>query len=183
MLEAAGAEGYERTSVRSVLERAGLYRQAFYDSFADKEDCYLQALDTEVERVEALMVVAAGGGRAWCARLRAGLCALLEFLDAEPDVGRAIVVEVHAAGPLALARRRVAMERAARQIDRAREEGGDSAPAIAAEAIAAGIHAVLHARLAARRDGGFARLLPELMYVAVLPYFGPDAAAEELRWS
>ena len=45
MLEAVGAEGYERTSVRTVLDRTGVYRQAFYDNFADKDDCYLQAYD------------------------------------------------------------------------------------------------------------------------------------------
>jgi hypothetical protein len=47
--------------------------------------------------------------------------------------------------------------------------------------VAAGIHSVLHSRLASRRDGSFASLLPEFMYVAVLPYFGPQAASAEMR--
>jgi len=50
MLEAVGAEGYERTSVRTVLDRTGVYRQAFYDNFTDKDDCYLQALEAGIER-------------------------------------------------------------------------------------------------------------------------------------
>jgi AcrR family transcriptional regulator len=41
MLEAVGTEGYEQTSVRTVLDRTGVYRQAFYDNFADKDECYL----------------------------------------------------------------------------------------------------------------------------------------------
>src|SRR3954451_4559663 len=61
MLEAVGAEGYERTSVRTVLDRTGIYRQAFYDNFSDKDDCFLQAYDAGVERVEALMAAAAAG--------------------------------------------------------------------------------------------------------------------------
>jgi hypothetical protein len=73
------------------------------------------------------------------------------------------------------------MERAASAIDLAREESEEDAPAIAAEAVVAGILAVLHSRLAGQRSEGFARLLPELMYLAVLPYFGADVAAAEMR--
>ena len=44
MLEAVGTNGYDAASVRTVLDGTGLYRQAFYDNFADKEECYLEAL-------------------------------------------------------------------------------------------------------------------------------------------
>jgi AcrR family transcriptional regulator len=182
MLEAVGAEGYEATSVESVLDRAGLYRQAFYDNFEDKADCYLQAHDAGVALIEGLVRTATSGKPNWQARLRAGLLALLEFLDREPDVGRALIVEVHPAGQAAREKRTAAMERASAYIDQARlEEGAREAPTIAAEAVAAGILGVLHSRLATHPDGGFWPLLPELMYVAVLPYFGPEAAAVEMR--
>lgn len=183
MLEAVGAEGYERTAVRTVLDRTGIYRQAFYDNFADKDDCYLQAYDAGVERVEALMVTAAAGEPNWTGRLRAGLGALLDFLDAEPDVGRALVVEVHAAGPRALAKRTAAMGRVNSFLDQAREAAGhsESPPPIAGEGVAAGIHAVVHSRLATGSNDGFRRLLPEFMYFAVLPYFGAELASAEMQ--
>jgi hypothetical protein len=44
------------------------------------------------------------------------------------------------------------------------------------EVTAAGIHSVLHSRLANGR-GQLRQLRGELMYVAVLPYRGADAAA------
>jgi AcrR family transcriptional regulator len=183
MLEAVGAEGYEQTSVRTVLDRTGVYRQAFYDHFADKDDCYLQAYDAGVERVEALVVAAAAEESAWTGRLRAGLGALLDFLDAEPDVGRALVVEVHAAGPEALAKRSAVMERVNAFLDGARAEAGDSEspPPIAGEGVAAGIHAVVHSRLATGSSDGFRQLLPEFMYFAVLPYFGAEIAGAEMQ--
>jgi AcrR family transcriptional regulator len=183
MLEAVGAEGYERTSVRTVLDRTGVYRQAFYDNFADKDDCYLQAFDAGVERVEALIVEAAAAETEWTGQLRAGLAALLDFIDAEPDYGRGLIVEVHAAGPEALAKRTVAMGRVAAFLDRAREAagGGESPPPIAGEGIAAGIHAVIHSRLATGESAGFRQLLPEFMYFAVLPYFGAERASAEMQ--
>ena len=183
MLEAVGADSYERTSVRTVLDRTGVYRQAFYDNFADKDDCYLQAYDAGVERVETLMVEAAAGESSWIGELRAGLGALLGFLDAEPDVGRALIVEVHAAGPEALAKRTAAMERVNAFLDRARGEADvdDLPPPIAGEGVAAGIHAVIHSRLATGNSNGFRQLLPEFMYFAVMPYFGAERASAEMQ--
>jgi AcrR family transcriptional regulator len=183
MLEAVGAEGYDATSVRTVLDRTGLYRQAFYDEFADKNECYLAAFNAGVSRLEAAVREGGAGGADWRGKLRGGLAGLLGFLEAEPDVGRALFVEVHAAGPEALARRAEAMKKAADFIDLARGEAelSESPPQIAPEGIVAGIHAVIHSRLSTGANEGFRRLLPEFMYFAVLPYFGAGAASAEME--
>ncbi|HET6571901.1 MAG TPA: TetR/AcrR family transcriptional regulator [Solirubrobacterales bacterium] len=183
MLEAVGAEGYDATSVRTVLDRTGLYRQAFYDEFADKDACYLAALEIGIARLEATVIRAAASQETWRERLRAGLAALLDALDAEPDFGRGVIVGVHSAGPEALAIRAKAMKRAAEFIDLARDETKEpeEPPQIAPEGIVAGIHAIVHSRLSTGASEGFRELLPEFMYFAVLPYFGAEAAGEEMR--
>jgi AcrR family transcriptional regulator len=183
MLEAVGAEGYDATSVRTVLDHTGLYRQAFYDNFADKDACYLAALEMGIGRLEAIVRRAGASEESWRGQLAAGLGALLDYLDAEPDIGRGIVVEVHAAGPEALARRAEAMKRVADFIDLARQEAGESEspPQIAPEGIVAGIHAIVHSRLSTGATDGFRGLLPEFMYFAVLPYFGAEAASAEMQ--
>jgi AcrR family transcriptional regulator len=183
MLEAVGAEGYDPTSVRTVLDRTGLYRQAFYDNFADKDACYLAALELGIARLEAVVAHAAASEESWRGKLRAGLGGLLDYLDENPDTGRGIIVEVHAAGPEALARRAEAMKKAADFIDlaRAEVEGSESPPPIAPEGIVAGIHAVVHSRLSTGATDGFRGLLPEFMYFAVLPYFGAEAASAEMQ--
>jgi len=181
MLEAVGTQGYEQTTVQDAITTGGLYRQAFYDHFEDKEDCYLQAVEAGSAWVELAMREAAVGEMTWRGQLRGALNGLLGFLDEQPAVGRALLVEVHAAGALAVEKRTEAMERAAEMMDLAREESDGAAPAISAEAVVAGILAVLHTRLAAGQTEGFTRLLPELMYLAVLPYFGAEAAAAEMR--
>lgn len=183
MIEAVGAEGYDAASVRTVLDRTGLYRQAFYDNFADKDVCYLAALSMGIERLEAIALRAAASEESWRGKLRAGLGALLDQFDAEPDFGRGVVVEVHAAGPEALARRAEAMKNAADFIDLARLETGEAGapPQIAPEGIVAGIHAIVHSRLSTGATDGFRELLPEFMYFAVLPYFGTEAASAEMQ--
>jgi len=186
MLETVGTDGYESTSVRSLLARTGLYRQAFYDNFSSKEECFLAAYDAGVARVEAVLRSAVDGESAWRGQLRAGLAALLDLLDTEPALGRALLVEVHPAGAAALAKRDAAMLRAQAFLDRGRAEAAalpdtPEAPRIAPEAVASGIHVVLHSRLAAGKPGELRRLLPEFMFVAVLPYFGSEAAHAEMR--
>src|SRR4029077_15661262 len=110
MLEAVGNAGYDAASVRMVLDQTGLYRQAFYDEFADKDVCYLEALAYGVAKFEAIARAAAEPEEGWRAKLRAGIGGLLDALDADPAIGRALIVEVHAAGPEALQIRAEAMK-------------------------------------------------------------------------
>jgi AcrR family transcriptional regulator len=181
MLEAVGADGYDAASVRAVLDRTGLYRQAFYDNFSDKGTCYLEAFDFEIARIEAELATAVAAETTWRGKLRSGLATVLELLDAEPDRGRAMVVEVHAAGGEALVKRAEVMRRAVAFIAAGAEEGSAAAPAMASEGVVAGIHAMIHARLATGVSGGFRELLPEFVYFAVLPYFGSEAASAEME--
>lgn len=182
-LEVVGSNGYEAASVRMVLDLTGLYRQAFYDEFADLDACYLEAFSFGIERLEEVAIEAAASEHDWRGQLRAGLEALLETLDEDPNLGRALFVEVHAAGPEALKRRSDAMKRVTDFIDSARHaaSGSESPPPIAAEGIVAGMHAVVHAKLAAGESNGFRGLLPDFMYFAVLPYFGSEAADAEMK--
>jgi AcrR family transcriptional regulator len=183
MLEAVGNAGYDSASVRMVLDQTGLYRQAFYDEFADKDVCYLEALAYGVAKFEAIARAAAEPEEDWRAKLRAGIGALLDALDADPAVGRALIVEVHAAGPEALQIRSEAMKQVTDFIDSARHAstGIEMPPPIAAEGIVAGMHAVVHAKLATGEGDGFRRLLPDFMYFAVLPYFGAEVAGAEMK--
>jgi AcrR family transcriptional regulator len=183
MLEAVGNAGYETASVRMVLDQTGLYRQAFYDEFADKDICYLEALAYGIAKFEAIARAAAEPESGWRAKLRAGIGAVLDALDADPAIGRALIVEVHAAGPEALKIRSEAMKGITDFIDSARHAstGTETPPPIAAEGIVAGMHAVVHAKLATGDVDGFGRLLPDFMYFAVLPYFGAEVAGAEMK--
>lgn len=183
MLEAVGNAGYDAASVRMVLDRTGLYRQAFYDEFADKDVCYLEALAYGVAKFEAIASTAAEPAEGWRGKLRAGIGAVLDALDADPAIGRALIVEVHAAGPEALKIRSEAMKEITDFIDSARHSstGTEAPPPIAAEGIVAGMHAVVHAKLATGDEDGFRQLLPDFMYFAVLPYFGAEVAGAEMK--
>jgi AcrR family transcriptional regulator len=100
MAEAVAERGYANTPVASVLRRARISRETFYEHFANKEECFLAAYDAA-----AATVLEGMGGAGGDASLDGALRAYLQTLRSEPAIARTFLVEVYAAGDAALARR------------------------------------------------------------------------------
>jgi len=85
-------------SVADVVRAAGVSRNAFYDNFADKHDCFAAAF----EACHELLLEAVTRGCQRTApldeRVGAGLGAGLDLLTEEPEVARLLFVESLAAG-------------------------------------------------------------------------------------
>jgi AcrR family transcriptional regulator len=178
MLAAAGEEGFEEASVRSVLERTGIYRQAFYNNFADKGECFAAAWEFGAERLGTRLAARAEEGADRRDRLMLALRQLLVFLEKDPVSARALIVEVHKAGPAALRRRAGAVRTIAEWIATTGDDGEAlSLPSITSEGIVAGIHAVLYPKLAQGSTESFTDLLPDLMFFAISQMEGPEVAA------
>jgi AcrR family transcriptional regulator/DNA-binding MarR family transcriptional regulator len=175
-------QGYRRMTVRRVSGRAGVSNKTFYDLFSDREDCFLAAFDHAIEELAAVVVSAWEGEKEWTARVRAGLGALLGFLDAEPTLRSLVVVEALGAGPRVLARRAQILERVAGAIDEGREgvKAGRELPPLTAEGIVGAAFGVVYARLIQPQHESLTSLLNALMATIVLPYRGHAAAAREL---
>ena len=105
MAAVAVERGAANASVAHVVSRAGVSRRTFYELFADREACFIAAFDQAVALAAASVVPAYEGEDRWRERIRAGLAALLAFLDAEPLMARLAVVEALGAGPRALEHR------------------------------------------------------------------------------
>jgi AcrR family transcriptional regulator len=183
-LRATAELGYREVSVKDVLDRAGVSRPTFYEHFANKEDCFLAALDAAALRLRTRLDAVAGeGDESWRDRLRLELEELLRFVEEEADAAMALVVDARAASTAALLRRDELLDHFAACIDRQVRDGLPDLPppsSIAAAGIVGGIEAVLYSRLQRGDCDDFMSLLPSLMYFAVLPYEGHEAANEEM---
>jgi AcrR family transcriptional regulator len=112
MADAVAEKGYGRASVADVIERAGVSRKTFYEHFANKEECFLAAYDAGADMLlGAIAESVADSLGDWQAAMRTGVRAYLETLAANPAFARTFMHEVLAAGPAALARRTVIMDR------------------------------------------------------------------------
>jgi AcrR family transcriptional regulator len=184
MAEVASERGAGSVTVAHVVARAGVSRRTFYDLFADREECFLAAFEEAIGQVSAQVIAAYEGQSAWWERIRAGLWALLVFLDEEPATARLCIVESLAAGPRVLERRAVVLRALVRAIDEGRAAVAKKAtqpPPLTAEGVVGAVLSVIHTRLSEPGAKPLTGLLGELMSVIVLPYLGQAAAQKELH--
>jgi AcrR family transcriptional regulator len=184
MLKAASELGYRKANVQDVIERAGVSRPTFYEHFANKEDCFLAAFGTAAIRLRIRVGEAAErGGDIWRDRLRLAFEALLSFATTEPDAARTLVVEARAASADAVQQRDELLDHFAGCIDTEVREllpGAPSHSAITAAGIVGGVEALLYSRINKGEFDDLGPLLPSMMYFAMLPYEGHEAASEEM---
>ncbi|HXP28687.1 MAG TPA: TetR/AcrR family transcriptional regulator [Solirubrobacteraceae bacterium] len=182
-LAAVEEVGYGRMTVAQVISRAKVSRKTFYDVFADREDCFLAALEQAVGQAGRHVNEAYASETTWREGVRAGLAELLVFFDEESALARLILVEALGAGPRVLERRAEILDELAKVVDQGRfaTSAGREPPEVVAEGVVGAVFAVLHTRaLGEDGDERFACLLGSLMNIVVLPYLGARAASREL---
>jgi AcrR family transcriptional regulator len=173
MAQAVAEHGYGNTTIAHVVSHAGVSRKTFYDHFADKRDCFLAMYDTGIMFLLGRIAETIEGQDDPHSRLVVGLQAFLTILSAEPAFCRAIIIEVHAAGPEALARRRAVLRVfAERYLDanrQARKNGAKIAELSEDRALAVvgGILDLVSTRVEAGRTAKLSELADELTAFAV----------------
>lgn len=182
MLLSVGARGYEKASVREVLDRSGISRERFQRRFEGKEACFARAYEMAADRLCAEVLEAARGAASWRAGFRAALATLLRTVAEQPLLAKALLIEVRAARGRAWARHQRAVERFAAAVDAARLEPGARpyATALTAQFVVGAIEESIVSEIGAGRTATVERLLPDLAHLAVLQYFGEDEAWLEL---
>jgi AcrR family transcriptional regulator len=195
-LEILAEGGLEGASVGGVCKRAGISRRTFYEMFKDLEGCLIAAFDGAVARLAESVLPAYEAESTWTGRVRTGLIAALELLDAEPALARLCVIEAPRAGPRVCERYRAALSVVSAVIDEGRDEAEQTSTLswLTAEGVVGGALSVIHARLLARlhlsgedrrleerEDRPLVELVNPLMAMVVQPYLGVGAASRELE--
>jgi AcrR family transcriptional regulator len=156
-LAAAVAErGYAATTIADIVAHAHVSKRTFYQHFADKEECMMALYDHVCDR---LMLKIRGSGVPTDRRAHDAAAAYLGALDAMPDVTRALLIEVQAAGRRAFQLRQETLRKFARTLIVMVESGRAADPQMPALALPQALAMV----------GG----INELLLHAVDPYTGP----------
>jgi AcrR family transcriptional regulator len=182
MVELAAEHGLDATSVAMVCRRAGVGRAAFDRNFTSKESCFLEVHGEITAEFCHRANTAYSGPRGWHDRIWAGAWAAIRFLQEDALRARFFVVAVNGAGVRAQARRDRVLQSLADMIDSGRSEldEPDSVSRSTAEMISGAIYGTIMTKV---RDGAIERgeeFLPELVYMAMMPYLGARAAEDEL---
>lgn len=175
--------GYDRTTVERVLQTADVPGAVFDEHFHNKEDCFMQALDALVTRLQDSVQEQFQRTGPWPERVRQGLKALLAALASDPEAARVGMVECLSAGHYAGERYREILGAFVPLLEEGRRHAAypEHLPPQTSEAVVGGIASILHRRVLEERTPELLSLLEDLTYFALVPYMGHHRAIVAAR--
>lgn len=182
LLDLCAERGYKDLELVLVLQRAGLSENDFRRHYSDLEDCFCELVEDGREELLQEVATQALQENGWKNQIRAAAYAMLRFFQADERRARLMIVEVLSAGTRAQLIRDQGMQPLFDLIDMGRMGLEDPNSISRATAVSVG-GAIFKRMQTEMAKGDFSvgdRLVPELMYMVVLPYEGPQAALEEL---
>jgi hypothetical protein len=176
--------GAAKLEVGVLCARARVPEEVFRRNFASLEDCWLWTFEFHARRFDRRVLGAFNSEDSWRAGLRAAGYEAARFMDEEPAILRFGVGAMLAAGERAQLLREAQQQRMVDLLDAGRwgVDGVGEGSRAKAEASFGAIYQTVVGELT---RGGPRRsavdYVPELMFVAVRPFLGREAALEELR--
>jgi AcrR family transcriptional regulator len=104
MLECVGRYGYEATTVPQVVATARVSRNAYYDFFGDKADCFIAVCDEAAQELLAELV-ALVDEEDWIQAMRAGAHRYLRWWQERRTLARAYFLSLPTVGERAIRQR------------------------------------------------------------------------------
>jgi AcrR family transcriptional regulator len=166
MIEAVAANGYGRTSVKQVVTLAGVSRRAFYEQFANKQECFLATLDLIASQA---MDHIASSYRAREGtleeRLGAAFATFAEVVRDNPKGARLMLVDAPSAGPAGWERLTETLTLFEERLGASFEYAPDAAPLPrpVARAIVGGLRRATFVRLAEARTDEMPELTQDML--------------------
>jgi len=181
MVQVVGEKGYRDTSVADVVAAAGTTPIAFHAHFDGKQDCFLAAYEMLTEQFFVQLRASRVGEESWVDQVRASLATIVELFTLDPALARTAVVEVAVAGPEARQLYWDAIARLGEQLDPTPgQTGGEEVPEHVSLMAAGAVAGLIFDELIGGRVAQLPALLPDLLFVTLVPYIGPQAAAMEM---
>jgi AcrR family transcriptional regulator len=154
MVEAVAANDYANTSVKQIIGLAGVSRRAFYEQFANKEECFLATFDLiaarSVKRVQDAYRATDGDLEQ---RIRAAVGEFTDEIESNAKGAGLAIVQAQTAGAAGLARLRKATGTFEQMLSSSFAHAPDVGPLPApiVRGIVGGVHEVTAVRLRAGR--------------------------------
>lgn len=185
MIEAVATNGYGRTSVKQVVTLAGVSRRAFYEQFANKQECFLATLDLIAgQAMDSIASTYRSTEGTLEQRLSAALTTFAEVVQRNPKGSRLMLVDAPSAGPAGWERLTETLtafeERFAASFSNAPDAA--SLPEPVARAIVGGLRRATFVRLVEERTEEMPGLVGDMLsWTLVFKTAGPSPLRSRLR--
>lgn len=181
MGEIVGEHGYASTTVSQVIAHAGVSRKAFYQHFANRQECFLAAYDKVVAEVRREIARAYESAEGVPERATAAIEKVFERAIKKPGTLRLVIIEAGVVGQAGVERR----ERLMSEYEGLLRDllglpaGPGTVPNPVLRGIVGGLNGVLYAHLQNGRLKQLLQLIPDLVRWAT-SYSPPPAAMMRL---
>jgi AcrR family transcriptional regulator len=96
MVASVAERGYAATRLSDLAELSGVARKSFYALFADKQECFVAAMET---MVDAVIRNATRPSGSWEEQVRGSASVFAELIVAQPAAARMCLIEAYVVGP------------------------------------------------------------------------------------
>jgi AcrR family transcriptional regulator len=175
--------GYELASIEEFLQLAGVSREEFDREFAGKADVTLRVMEAFIGEFKERVKAAYEAEAAWPDSLRAAGYEAARWLTENPKTTHFGVVSSVDAGDMPRARREEIFLWCAGLIEDGRAVAPDpeAVPQMAAVIAIGAVAETLRRQQEGTTEVDTVAIVPEMMYAAVRPYLGEEAARRELE--
>jgi AcrR family transcriptional regulator len=165
MIETVAQRGYQATTVAHVIALAGVSRRAFYELFANKEQCFLATYDIVIARARKRMRDAWDEERGWANRMHSATKALLDDVAESPKGPRLVLVDALGIGPSARERMQLAAFTFERLVAGASQVAPDGVgfARLTSRGIVGGVRQIIFRRLLEERERELYMLTDEVL--------------------
>ncbi len=178
-----GRHGYSDLPLGDALAAAGVSEAEFEAEFAGKDECLFAAYEELTRRVIEYATAGCETTEAWPTRVRDGLQRLLGEIAAEPEMAKVATRSFPGIRPATykcyvdLLSRFVPFMREGREYSEVAEELPGEVELLAVGAA----EAIIFAEVEAGRAQRLPKMMPEILFSVLVPFIGPERAAEEMR--
>lgn len=179
MVECCAEKTYAATTIADIVSQASISRTTFYKRFSGKRECFDAALDSCLEELQATAASSHSPSDSPPEAVRKAAAATLELMSTNPALTQLLMGEAVSVEPAITGRyRRLLIP----SLEKLLTEAGEPRKGRTDPRLAFGRAQVLiYNQVSSGEAGRLPELLPELVYLMLLPFLGHAEALHEAQ--
>ncbi|MGC1165001.1 MAG: helix-turn-helix domain-containing protein [Solirubrobacterales bacterium] len=179
IVDCCAEKTYAATTIADIVSHASISRTTFYKRFGGKRECFDGALDWCVEEVRAAAAASHSPTDAPAVAVRKGAARILELMAAKPALTQLLMGEAVSVEPAVIERYRKLV---IPPLEKLWADAGEPRKGRTDPRLAFGRAQVLiYNQITTGQAERLPELLPEIVYLALLPFSGHEAALSQAR--
>jgi AcrR family transcriptional regulator len=179
MVECCAEKTYAATTIADIVSQASISRTTFYKRFAGKRECFDAALDWCIDEMRAAATDSCLSSDPPSTAVRKGAAATLDLMTSNPALTQLLLGEAVSVEPAVIDRYRELLIPVLEKLwlDAGEPRRGRNDPCLALGRA----QVLIFSQIVAGQSEQLSELLPEIVYVALLPFVGHEEALSQAR--